>query len=159
VLRSISGKLRACLLLPTLRKRRQSYQKGVDAAAALRTGAAQLVTGQIVAPKMLGVPFRNVKTGCALVKVHPVEGVAPMAKLDKRDEELLDKQLWGVSSAPPKSILSSGLTPGLAIAAVFLAGIAVGNILFAQQIKPIQIAHDAGNVSISSSNDVQPILR
>ncbi len=82
-----------------------------------------------------------------------------MAKLDKRDQELLDKQLWGVSSAPPKNILPSGLTAGLAIAAVFLAGMAVGDFLFARQSKPVQIAHDAGMVVISSSNDVQPILR
>ncbi len=82
-----------------------------------------------------------------------------MAKLDKRDQELLDKQLWGVSSAPPKNISPSGLTGVLAIAAVFLAGMAVGNFLFAQQSKPVQIAHDAGMVVISSSNDVQPILR
>ncbi len=82
-----------------------------------------------------------------------------MAKLDKRDQELLDKQLWGVSSAPPKKIFPNGLTAGLAIAAVFLAGMAVGDLLFAEQSKPVQIAHDAAMVVISSSNDVQPILR
>ncbi len=78
-----------------------------------------------------------------------------MAKLDKRDQELLDKQLWGVSSAPPRNI---GLTTGFAIA-VFLGGMALGSVLFAQQGKPVQNTQDPGMVVISSSNDVQPILR
>jgi hypothetical protein len=81
-----------------------------------------------------------------------------MAKLDKRDAELLDKQLWGVSSAPPKNVWPNGLT-GFAIAAVFLAGVAVGGVLFAQQSKPLQTAHDPGMIVTSSSNDVQPIVR
>ena len=43
--------------------------------------------------------------------------------MDKRDQELLDKQLWGVSSSPPHS----GITIGFIT--VFLVGIGIGDIL------------------------------
>src|SRR5262245_21616111 len=45
-------------------------------------------------------------------------------KMDKRDQELLAKQLWSVSSTPQNSAII-----GLTIIAVFLAGIAIGDIL------------------------------
>ena len=44
--------------------------------------------------------------------------------MDKRDQELLAKQLWSVSSPPQNSAII-----GLTIIAVFLAGIAIGDIL------------------------------
>jgi hypothetical protein len=44
--------------------------------------------------------------------------------MDKRDRELLDKQLWGVSRSPPDSgIITIGLI------AVFLIGIGIGGIV------------------------------
>ena len=46
------------------------------------------------------------------------------AKMDKRDQELLAKHLWSVSSPPQNSAII-----GLTIIAVFLAGIAIGDIL------------------------------
>ncbi len=79
-----------------------------------------------------------------------------MAKLDKRDQEFLDKQLWGVSSAPPQN--RNGLINGLTILAVFLAGIAIGDILFAQQGNPVQNTYDR-IAALSSSNDAQPVMR
>ena len=44
--------------------------------------------------------------------------------MDKRDQELLSKQLWSVSSPPQNSALV-----GLTILAVFLLGIGIGDIL------------------------------
>ena len=44
--------------------------------------------------------------------------------MDKRDQELLAKQLWSVSSPPQSSAII-----GLTMIAVFLAGIAIGDIL------------------------------
>jgi hypothetical protein len=43
--------------------------------------------------------------------------------MDKRDQELLDKQLWGVSPSPPHSGVIIGFI------AVFLVGIGIGDIL------------------------------
>ena len=46
------------------------------------------------------------------------------SNMDKRDQELLDKQLWGVSrSSPDSGIIIIGLI------AVFLVGIGIGDIL------------------------------
>jgi hypothetical protein len=44
--------------------------------------------------------------------------------MTKHDLELLDKQLWGVSSPPQNSMII-----GLTIVAVFLIGIGIGDIL------------------------------
>ncbi|MGB7673489.1 MAG: hypothetical protein WBM31_20810 [Pseudolabrys sp.] len=44
--------------------------------------------------------------------------------MTRRDQELLDKQLWGVSSRSPQN----GMTI-LIIVAVFLAGMGIGDIL------------------------------
>jgi hypothetical protein len=44
--------------------------------------------------------------------------------MDKRDQELLAKQLWSVGSSPQNSTII-----GLTIIAVFLAGIGIGDIL------------------------------
>lgn len=60
--------------------------------------------------------------------------------MNQRDLELLDKELWGVSPSPPRS----GDITGVALVTVFLAGIAIGGVLFAHDSKPTQIAsHDA----------------
>lgn len=44
--------------------------------------------------------------------------------MDKRDQELLAKQLWALSSPP-----QSGAIIGLTMVAVFLIGIGIGDIL------------------------------
>ena len=44
--------------------------------------------------------------------------------MTRRDQELLDKQLWGVSSRSPQN----GMTI-LMIVAVFLAGIGIGDVV------------------------------
>jgi hypothetical protein len=44
--------------------------------------------------------------------------------MDKRDQEILAKQLWAVSSPP-----QNGALVGLMIVAVFLVGIGIGDIL------------------------------
>ena len=59
--------------------------------------------------------------------------------MNQRDQQLLDKQLWGVSSRPPRNADIIG--PAFVI--VFLVGIAIGNILSAHEGKPMQTAsHD-----------------
>ena len=59
--------------------------------------------------------------------------------MDQRDQELLDKQLWGVRPAPPgnESLI------GIAFLAVLLVGIAIGATLFTSERKQMQTAsHD-----------------
>jgi L-alanine-DL-glutamate epimerase-like enolase superfamily enzyme len=46
------------------------------------------------------------------------------SRMTRRDQELLDKQLWGVSSRSPQN----GMTI-LMIVAVFLAGIGIGDVV------------------------------
>lgn len=73
--------------------------------------------------------------------------------MDKRDQELLDKQLWGVSPSPPRNDLIIGLT----VVAVFFFGIAMGDILFAQK-SPQLILRDA-MAAISPLHGAPPIMR
>jgi hypothetical protein len=70
--------------------------------------------------------------------------------MTKHDQELLEKQLWGVSRRPPQK----GITDGLTIIAVFLVGIALGDILFARQSQPI-LTH--GTVAVASN--AQSVMR
>jgi hypothetical protein len=44
--------------------------------------------------------------------------------MTRRDQELLDKQLWGVSSRSPQNSMAI-----LMIVAVFLAGVGIGDIV------------------------------
>jgi hypothetical protein len=75
--------------------------------------------------------------------------------MNQRDQELLDKQLWGVNPSPP----GNGGLIGLAFAVVFLVGIALGDILFARDSKQIQIAsHDAA-AAISLLNGAPQTMR
>ena len=53
--------------------------------------------------------------------------------MNKRDRELLDKQLWGASPKPPRT---DGILSVLVIV-VFFAGLASGDILFAQPKDPM----------------------
>jgi hypothetical protein len=75
--------------------------------------------------------------------------------MNQRDQELLDKQLWGVSPGPSRN---GGLT-SVAFVVVFLVGIAIGDILFAHDSKPIRTAsHDAMGV-ISLLDSVPPNMQ
>jgi len=75
--------------------------------------------------------------------------------MNQRDQELLDKQLWGVSRSPPRN----GGTIGVGFIAVFLVGIAIGDVLFANPSKRIQTpSHDAMAV-ISLLDSVPPNKR
>jgi hypothetical protein len=75
--------------------------------------------------------------------------------MNQRDQELLDKQLWGVSPGPPRN----GGMMSVALVVVFLVGIAIGDILLAHGSKPMQTAsHDAMAV-ISLLGSVPPNMR
>jgi len=66
-------------------------------------------------------PIWNGKRPPALILIVSYLKEIPM---DKHDQELLDKQLWGVSRSPPNSgIIILGLIT------VFLVGIGIGDIL------------------------------
>ena len=56
------------------------------------------------------------------------------AKMDRRDRELLNKQIRMLS--PPRN---DGVI-AVMLAAMFLAGIALGSVVFPRQIEPTQIA-------------------
>jgi hypothetical protein len=75
--------------------------------------------------------------------------------MNQRDQELLDKQLWGVSSNPPRH----GGIIGPAFVVVFLVGIAIGNILFAHESKQMQTASHDVTVALSLPNGVPPTMR
>ena len=75
--------------------------------------------------------------------------------MDQRDQELLDKQLWGVSPSPPRN----GGIISLAFVAVFLTGTAIGGILFASESKQMQMASHDAQASISLLNGVPPTMR
>ena len=62
--------------------------------------------------------------------------------MEKRDQELLDRQLWGVSSSPPHS----GITIGLIM--VFLVGIGIGDILS----KTKQVDTNKANTNYAAAN-------
>jgi hypothetical protein len=62
--------------------------------------------------------------------------------MNQRDWELLDKQPWEVSFSPPWHWTALGL----AFVAVFLGGLSIGAILFAQQRQTQLTLHDATTV-------------
>ena len=64
--------------------------------------------------------------------------------MNKREWELLDKQVWGVSRIPPGR---HGAIAVLTAVAGLLTGIAIGDILVANQNKPT--SHDAMAVLLS----------
>ena len=75
--------------------------------------------------------------------------------MNEREQELLDKQLWGVSpSRPERGALA------LAFTVVFLGGLLIGGILFPHKIKQTQMTtHDASTTVISLLNSLEPDLR
>ena len=56
------------------------------------------------------------------------------AKMDRRDRELLNKQMRVLSAPRNDGVIS------VTLAAMFLAGIALGSVVFPHQIEPTQIA-------------------
>jgi hypothetical protein len=69
--------------------------------------------------------------------------------------ELLDKQLYGFSSRPPQN---SGAV-GLLVVAMFLAGMAIGGVLFTHASKLEQLASQEARTAISFLNAVPPTMR
>lgn len=65
--------------------------------------------------------------------------------MDRRDQQLLDRQLWGVSRHPPGN---RGIF-GLVALAVFCAGVAIGGLLFTQPAKQPQISWRAAAAIVS----------
>lgn len=75
--------------------------------------------------------------------------------MNPHDWELLDKQLYGFSSRPPQK----GDAVGLVVVAMFLAGMAVGGVLFTHDSKLEQLALQEARTAISFLNAVPSTLR
>ena len=63
--------------------------------------------------------------------------------MNRRDRELLDKQLWGVSPRSPRA----GSARVVALAVVFLVGLAAGDALFSPQHEGARTASIEGPIS------------
>jgi hypothetical protein len=72
--------------------------------------------------------------------------------MNAHDWELLDKQLHGFSSRPPQNRSAVSLV----VVAMFLAGMAVGGVLFAHDSSKPEIASRAVMVAYSLLGDVPP---
>ena len=70
--------------------------------------------------------------------------------MNQRDQELLEKQLWGVSPGPPRN----GGIIGVALVVVFLVGFAIGEFLFAYESKQTQTASHDVTAALSLLNGV-----
>jgi hypothetical protein len=73
--------------------------------------------------------------------------------MTRHDQELLEKQLHGVDSAPPNGALM------LAVAAVFFAGMAVGGFLFAYTDQPPMRLAANDIVAAQQSQPTIPTMR
>jgi hypothetical protein len=72
--------------------------------------------------------------------------------MNEREQELLDKQLWGVSPSPPERGALA-----LAFAVVFFGGLLIGGILFPHKIRQTQMtAHDTSTTVVSLLNSLEP---
>jgi len=72
-------------------------------------------------------------------------------KMNQRDQELLDKQLWGIGADRP----GHGSALGLAFVAVFLGGVSLGAILFAPENTQMQMT-SRGATTVLSFLDSSP---
>jgi hypothetical protein len=72
--------------------------------------------------------------------------------MDQRDWELLDQQMRGFSPPRNEGIL------GLMVAAVFLAGLTLGSILFNHQSAPTQLAWNNAKVATYVPNGSAPTI-
>ena len=75
--------------------------------------------------------------------------------MNSHDWELLDKQLYGFSSRPPQK----GGAVGLVVVAMFLAGMAVGGVLFSHDSRLEQLASQEARTAISFLDAVSPTMR
>ena len=75
--------------------------------------------------------------------------------MNQRDQELLDKQLWGVSPTPPRN--KGALS--LAFLAVFLGGLSIGGFLFAHRSTQAQMSAQDPLIVLSLLNGAPPTLR
>ena len=75
--------------------------------------------------------------------------------MNERDQELLDKQLWGVSNSPPPR----GGALVLAFVAAFLGGLLIGEILFPQKNRPIQMTTGDAPIALSLLDNSERTLR
>ncbi|MGB6348681.1 MAG: hypothetical protein WBG10_01515 [Pseudolabrys sp.] len=75
--------------------------------------------------------------------------------MNQRDQELLDKQLWGMGPTPPrhKGALS------LAFLAVFLGGLSIGGFLFAHNNDRARIMAQDPMIVLSLLNAASPTPR
>jgi hypothetical protein len=73
--------------------------------------------------------------------------------MNRRDQQLLDKQLWGCSSRPPPNEV------GLVVVAVFLVGMAAGANLFTHDSELKQIASHEAGTAVSLLNGPPPTMR
>jgi hypothetical protein len=72
--------------------------------------------------------------------------------MDRRDEELLERQLRHLAPKPPR-----GGVAVLAIVSVFFAGVAVGSFLFHARSVPVRLAAAKSAPEISMASAVRPI--
>jgi hypothetical protein len=74
--------------------------------------------------------------------------------MKQHDQELLDKQLWGVSHSPrwDASMI------GMAFVVVFLVGIAIGDIRSANETKQMQTASHNMTTAFSLLDGVPPTI-
>jgi hypothetical protein len=79
----------------------------------------------------------------------------PEIAINERDQELLDKQLWGVSPSPPSR--SRGLP--LAFVAAFFGGLLIGGILFPHKSNQVQVPTGDTPTALSLLDNSQATLR
>jgi hypothetical protein len=75
--------------------------------------------------------------------------------MNERDQELLDKQLWGVSPSPPPR----GEKLVLAFVAAFLGGLLIGGILFPHKSNQIQVTTGDTPIALSLLDNSQVTMR
>ena len=75
--------------------------------------------------------------------------------MNERDQELLDKQLWGVSPSAPQT----GDALLFACVASFLGGLVIGSILFAHNGNQTQITSRDVPTALTFLNNSPPTLR
>jgi len=75
--------------------------------------------------------------------------------MNERDQELLDKQLWGMSSAPPPR----GGSLALAFVASFLGGLLIGGILLPHKSNQVRVTTGDTPTALSLLDNSQATLR
>lgn len=73
--------------------------------------------------------------------------------MNRREWELLDKQLWGVHPHSP----ATGAVLSFAFVAVFLVGLLLGGLLFARQSNQLQAKSDQQMIALFHANGSPPM--